>query len=569
MPSTRKFPIPSYLFEVGLVILLALATVAINWKMIRDGLNGMIDLRWHTTWLQHFFKQISEGIWYPRWLAGTNYGYGSPTFVFYPPLVYYLGTLLKFSGLNTENAIIALFSLALFCSGLTFYIYGRKRWGAIAAFVGALAYMTAPYLANDIYWRGGVTSLFVQAWIPLGLWLTDRAISQPRWRIKLAIFWAIMALTHTPSLLLCMIFWLPYTLFFVIKTSWKAVAATLVCAGTGLGIASFYLLPALLEQSFVSIETMKEVSGGFKANLFGSGLPFFPLHSIDRITYIFLHQLLAIIILTSVALVTFRKQAAIIQEIWRWLAFALALAFIMSNLSELIWQASPTLQMFQFPWRLLQLFSFTGAALCGAVGSVTLKLDQRHRLLLVLIILATIGFNFRYSYQLSRSLPALHNPRQGNVVELETLTAILSDPYTDKLIDVEEYRPLLKTGNPAVPVIGQPRVSVLSGKAEIQINQWESYNRMFTVKAEEASTVRIRTYYYPAWHLHVNQKPHPISMSSDGTMELKLEPGFYTVELHYQWTQAFMLGGVLSLLSLVALSLFWIGTYAKFSTRPL
>jgi hypothetical protein len=225
--------------------------------------------------------------------------------------------------------------------------------------------------------------------------------------------------------------------------------------------------------------------------------------------------------------------------------------------------------MVQFPWRLLQLFSFTGAALCAVVVSGVLKTHQRLRLLLVLIILAILGVNFRYSYQLSRSLPALHNPGRGIIENLQTITTILSDPYTDKLIDVEEYRPLLKNGNPAVPVIGQPRVSVLSGQAETQINQWGSYNRIFTVKAEKASTVRIRTYYYPAWHLQVNQKPHPISMSSDGTMELKLEPGIYMVELDYQWTQAFILGGVLSVLSLVALSLFWIGTYAKFSTIPL
>ncbi|MDJ0636402.1 MAG: hypothetical protein QNJ34_24710 [Xenococcaceae cyanobacterium MO_188.B29] len=81
--------------EIIIVILLVLATIIINSRMIRDGLNGMTDMRWHITWLQHFSKQLAEGILYPRWLAGTNYGYGSPTFVFYPPLVYYLGSLIN------------------------------------------------------------------------------------------------------------------------------------------------------------------------------------------------------------------------------------------------------------------------------------------------------------------------------------------------------------------------------------------------------------------------------------------------------------------------------------------
>ena len=78
------------IFDFIIVLLLIFAVMIINLRMIRDGLNGMTDMKWHITWLQHFYKELTEEIWYPRWLAGTNYGYGSPTFVFYPPLVYYL-----------------------------------------------------------------------------------------------------------------------------------------------------------------------------------------------------------------------------------------------------------------------------------------------------------------------------------------------------------------------------------------------------------------------------------------------------------------------------------------------
>ena len=571
MTSTRRFSITPYLLEAGIVILLALATVVINWKMLRDGVNGMADLKCHLTWLQHFSKQISEGIWYPRWLAGTNYGYGSPTFVFYPPLAYYMGTAFKFIGLDTEKSAIALFTLALFCSGLTFYTYGRKRWGVIASFLGALAYMTAPYLARDIYFRGGLSSILVQAWIPLVWWLTDRALLRPKWRIALAFSWTFVALTHVPSLLLCMVVWLPYTLFSLLNHSWKAVAATIVAAGTGLGVASFYLVPAVLEQSFTSIKVMKEVYGGYKANLFWSPLPFpdYIMKVTNDMQEIFLHQSLVIIVLSTVVFACCRKNVALRQETWRWLALAIALAFLMSYWSMPIWQSSKTLQMVQFPWRLLQIFSFAGAALCaGVVGGVINK-HQRLIPLVLLILIAVFGLNFKYSYHLSRSLPTIHNPGRGVVANLETILTILSDPYSDKLIDVEEYRPLLKNGNPAVPLIGEKRVSVLSGKAEIKINQWIGYNRIFSVKAEESSTVRVRTYYYPAWHLYVNNKPHPVSMSGDGTMELKLEPGLYTVELRYQWTQAFILGGVLSALSIVTLSLFWLATYPKFSISSL
>ncbi|MBD2078390.1 hypothetical protein [Leptolyngbya sp. FACHB-17] len=83
------------------------AAIVIAWKMIRDGVNGLGDLSWHMTWIQHFAMQLTENV-YPRWLAGANYGYGSPTFVFYPPLVYYLGASFRLLGLNIQQTIAAL-----------------------------------------------------------------------------------------------------------------------------------------------------------------------------------------------------------------------------------------------------------------------------------------------------------------------------------------------------------------------------------------------------------------------------------------------------------------------------
>ena len=46
--------------------------------------------------------------------------------------------------------------------------------------------------------------------------------------------------------------------------------------------------------------------------------------------------------------------------------------------------------------------------------------------------------------------------------------------------------------------------------------------------------------------------------SDDGTIELKLEPGSYTVQLRYLWTNAFKIGMLLSCLSLLTLIVFWV-----------
>ena len=552
--TMKQKVLTSRYIDIVFIGLLVCATIVLNLVMVRDGLNGQADMKWHVTWLQHFSKQLAEGIWYPRWLAGTNYGYGSPTFVFYPPLVYYLGSLLKVSGLNTENTVVILFSLALFLSGFNFYLFGRARWGIIPSFLGALAYMTAPYLALDIYWRGALASIFVQAWIPLIWWLTEQSLKKPKWRIPLAISWTILALTHAPSLLLCTIVWLPYTLFFLLNYSWKNVVATIIFTGIGLGIASLYLLPAILEQSFVNTGIMKGFLGGFKAGMLGAGLPFFPtnISELVSIPYIFTHQTLAIMILVGITLIWCRSQAEVRQETWRWGLMSLAILFMMTSFSMPIWKASNTLQMVQFPWRFLQIFSFTGAALFAVVAKGIIKLKFHFKLLLYFLIITILLVNFRYSYKLSRQFITIGNPGKGNIEHLTYFKEILYAPYQDNLRDVEEYRPLLNNSRPLppIPIVGKPKFSVINGQAEIQLNQWESYQRNFDVTVQESSTIRIRTYYYPAWHLYVNNQPHPINMSEDGTIKLILEKGIYQVELIYQWTQAFRIGVILSIFSL-------------------
>ncbi len=244
--------LPTYWWDVGAIVLILLATIVINSRMIRHGLNGLGDLRWHITWIQHFSEQIREGIFYPRWLAGTNFGYGSPTFVFYPPLVYYIASFFKLIGLNSEQAISTVFSLGIFLIGSAFYLYGRSQWHPLAAFGGAVFYMTSPFVFGLLN-GGGLASLFALIWIPIGLFVIDRAIQQPQWRIILACFWMLVALTHTPSLLIYAIAGGLYTLSLWRRHSFRQVFVTLTFMALGLAMAAFYLLPAVLEQPFTNI----------------------------------------------------------------------------------------------------------------------------------------------------------------------------------------------------------------------------------------------------------------------------------------------------------------------------
>jgi uncharacterized membrane protein len=560
-----KFLLPPFLIEVGIVFLLAIGAIVVNYKTIRDGIIfESYDLKYHLIWLQHFSQQITEGIIYPRWLAGDNYGYGSPTFVFYPPLVYYLGSLLKISGLDIEKTIVALFYLAIFASGLSFYFYARSYWGKISALGGALFYLTAPYIGFNLYLRGALAETWSLVWIPLLVLSADRAILKPRWRVVLTIIVAIVALTHVPSLLICTLFLLPYLLCFLGKYSWKAILSAIASIFLGFGIASFFILPAILEKSFVNINIMR-ADDVYKLNLLGFGLTETTNIVRKYVQPIFLYNGSIFVFIALVFGYFYFREKRLEGQARKWLLILMILAFLTSYPSGFIWETSQTLQMIQFPWRLLGLFSFGVAVLFSIVVEKILSV-RNLKLFFLAIALFLLLANPFYIYKLSLALPGFHNP--GNI-ELakekgswkasiyEQVKVALYDPYSNKVRGTQEYRPLLKNGKAApAPLLEQPAISVVNGKAEIAIASWESERRKFQASVKELSTIRVRTYYYPAWHLFVNDLPHPLDLADDGTMIFQLPTGNYNVELNYQWTPAFLSGTIISILSIMLLILF-------------
>ena len=152
-------------------------------------------------------------------------------------------------------------------------------------------------------------------------------------------------------------------------------------SGIGLAIASFFLLPAILEQKYIDIASMKGVIGDIKNAVFGVGLPFIPSKLDFQVSHILFHQTLAILIIVAINLVFLGKE----KNIWRsnifWSLFLLGLFLMMSAVSLPIWESSSILQKVQAPWRLLSIFSFGGAILCAGLVFGLNKLESKLKFL--------------------------------------------------------------------------------------------------------------------------------------------------------------------------------------------
>ncbi len=597
-PASRSKPLlnsidkrSAYLssLELGIVVFLLLATVAINLRMIRYGLNGLGDSRWHLTWLQHFSKQFFEGIWYPRWLAGTNLGYGSPTFVFYPPLVYYLGVGLKALGLTFEQTVNTLFSGAIFLSGVSFYQFGKPHWGRFAALVGALAYILSPgiaYLING----GALAWLYSFIWPPLLLLLTHRAVNSASACIWLSLVWALAALTHLPSFLIFAVGWTIYTLALLWPQPWRMKLRILLCAPLGWGLAALFLVPAVLEQRYINIDYMLDSQAGFRTSLAN-----WVELAKGGMGDIIVRQWLACIAFSAIAFAGFVRRPAQRRITMILLVTVAGLVFLMSDVSWPLWALNPVLQKIESAVRLAQLQYLAGAALCAlAVRSLhnyPRPFNRFSQLLLLTVIGAILLSNFSFGYQLMRKSPTLHSGGNGVVVNQPWLEQIVNDPDSDRLIDVPEYRPRLPSqlasdaadkanyiketytleGFPEVkatvsgqlptPQPNQPKIELAQGSGETTVIDWSSYHRRLTLSALTPVTALLKIYTYPGWQIYANGEKIATQTAFDGRIQFTVAPGNYEIDAFYKKTFSFKLGLAISAVSSLvwlALSYHWV-----------
>ncbi len=194
------------------------------------------SLGYNLAWTEHFAAHP-----FSRWMPDAFEGLGSPTFYFYPPLVFWLAGAFG-AALPAVSAVNPTGFTLLLLSGLAMRLWLREIGGHP---IGAALYMLAPYHLYDFYVRGALAEFGAYVWFPL------IALGIHRQRPSLiALSYAGLILTHLPSAVLASVFLIaPIAL----RTSLRPVV--MGTAG-GLALAAAYLLPALSLQSYVSIDAL-------------------------------------------------------------------------------------------------------------------------------------------------------------------------------------------------------------------------------------------------------------------------------------------------------------------------
>jgi hypothetical protein len=151
-----------------------------------------------SNWTWQFIEALKEGILYPRWISLNFWGYGSPTFILYPPLVFYFTALLKFFTDSLITAMnIAKFT-SLFISGIGMFYLVKEFYSEKIALLSATFYIALPFNILNQYYFGTFSSIFSLLWFPPILLFTHRYLKNKDYKnvIYAGICYGGLILTH-------------------------------------------------------------------------------------------------------------------------------------------------------------------------------------------------------------------------------------------------------------------------------------------------------------------------------------------------------------------------------------
>ncbi|MEL7476866.1 MAG: hypothetical protein AAGJ55_11655, partial [Cyanobacteria bacterium J06555_12] len=110
--------------------------------------------QFNLSWVFQYQAQVDGGQWYPRWLEYSNYGFGNPTFAFYPPLCMVATLPFHIMGVDIAASLVASMGLAVLVFVVGIFRYARSFFPVRIAAIAAVSAGAMPYVCVDIYQRG-------------------------------------------------------------------------------------------------------------------------------------------------------------------------------------------------------------------------------------------------------------------------------------------------------------------------------------------------------------------------------------------------------------------------------
>jgi len=319
----------------------------------------------HLNWLEQFTRLFREGNLYPRWMPDSFSGFGSPAFYVYPPLTYWLASLLSLTGLHSvESLYFAVTIICIFASGVTFFMYAREvAFSEQSSLVGALCYSLAPYTMIDLAIRNALSEQVAFVWIPLMFIGIERwIVRQEAYKKRIAgatlyIFTtACLALTNIPAFIITCI---SSFIYIVSRKSDRSIIKRSLLFTKGIIsvslLTAFYVGTAFSLQDQISTSYLWAILGGKPIHRWMLGIDEQYQHFRD--IFLVLTLLLSILTVASIRKVTGRYEVS--RAVTALSVFAIV--FQVPYLTDWLYNF-PIIHYIQFDQRWNIVLAFTTAA---------------------------------------------------------------------------------------------------------------------------------------------------------------------------------------------------------------
>ena len=532
------------------------------------------DLDFHLLSWMEAARQISHGNLHPHWAFTPAYNAGEPRFIFYPPISWTAGALLTLvlthlpgisaaAGFGLAPAIYTWIVLTL--AGYACYAMIRRIADRGVAIIVSTFYLANPYMLFTAYERTAYAELLAAVWFPL---LLAEVLAVEPCIVRLAISIALLWLTNAPAAVMgC------YTVAFIgfVRIalgcrSEEAVRLAMRFGGSallGLGLAGFYLVPAIYEQRWVEIGMA--ILPGLRVQdntLFHhTGDP--PHDAVLQTASI---VALLMLTLAVVALLGLVRQSAKSSNIGglksrEQISAALtsrhglldlktnaillasltsAIGFLLTSASLPLWRWIPELGFLQFPWRLLAVL----APVCAVVAALALR-KMRIPALPSAAMAVALAAIF--------AVPAYISFRQGcdpsdtPVARLSLFRSGAGSEPTDEYTPAPADNDALRPGSPPFRLLANEKSDRAASVADAPNSPPGPAPTHLQITSPESRVLLLNLREFPSWKILLNG--HEVServARDDGLIAFRLPEGASRIDVLTVRTPDQILGDLLS-----------------------
>ena len=544
-----------------LLAVVGIALLPLAWR----GTSCGQDFDFHLQNWQELVAHWQHGAIYPHWAESANYLAGEPRFVFYPPLSWIAGGLLGVV-LPWTWTPVAFTLLALLGAAFSFRAMAREWMPEDSATIAACLYVVNPYILFVAYERGAMAELLAATWMPL---LVLYGLRAKRSLLPLALTVAALWLTNAPAGVMgCYMLALLVGITAAQEKNGCLIRRAAGGVALGLGLAAFWLIPALYEQRWVEIARaigpLMRVEDSFLfgyAKLAGASAD-------ERFDIVYHNQVLRTVSWIVVSLIVGagvaswrarRKRSAIWMPL---VVIGAGVCILQLRWSDGVWWLAPELKFLQFPWRWMMVLGLVFAALAGLALRGEAATRRAIAVRAALMLLLAGGMAVLSSMLFWQPCDEEDNV-QAQIATFHDAGFEGTDEYTPQGADNSE----IQQGLPQVRLLITPNAEGTSEgnnpqwtadptqeiSAGVTVDRWNPEHKSVTIMSEQPGYAVLRLMDYPAWRVTRNDaEVRDRARRADGLMAIPIEAGMNRIDVRWRITNDQWAGIGLSLLALAA-----------------